>query len=82
MSIIGVGARWEGVLISDIFEEAIGYVFKEIILPGIVWILFIPIALVLATPVILIISIWGDDTYSENIINNYQGVVSFMTGWY
>jgi len=45
------------------------------------WFVFFPCLWLLATPFILILSLWGEGAYVESVKDKYQSVTEFWDKW-
>jgi len=45
------------------------------------WVALFPVAWVLSTPLILLLSLQGNGTYLEKVRNHYQRVTAFWKEW-
>ncbi len=60
-------------------EDIVGWLVKGCLVHWLLWLILLPIALIIATPIILVTAAFGKDSYGENL-KRYYGHVFDMVG--
>ena len=61
-----------------IMEDIVGWLVKGCLVQLLWFLILLPIALVIATPIILVAAVFGKDSYGENLKRYYRQVFNMI----